>query len=173
MEILELIKKRRSVRSYKSEEIAEKDINTLLEAARWSPSAGSRQPVEIIIVKSQEQKEKLVKNALNQKFIQEAPVVFVVCSDLDRSSSRYGERGKSLYAIQDAAAATQNILLTATALGYGTVWVGAFDESGVSETLQLPENVRPLAIVPIGRPEKVSNPPVRRETKEFTHLEHY
>ncbi|MHA1974942.1 MAG: nitroreductase family protein [Candidatus Hodarchaeales archaeon] len=173
MELLELIKKRRSVRSYKSDEIADEDIQTLLEAARWAPSAGNRQPVEIIIVKSPEQKGLLVKNALNQKFIQEAPVVLVVCSDLERSSSRYGERGSSLYAIQDAAAATQNILLTATAMGYGTVWIGAFDESGVSETLKLPSNIRPLAIIPIGRPAKIGSPPTRREVKELIHYEHY
>ncbi|MHA1974506.1 MAG: nitroreductase family protein, partial [Candidatus Hodarchaeales archaeon] len=60
MELLELIKKRRSVRSYKNDKIAENDIETLLEAARWAPSAGNRQPVEIIVVKSHKQKELLV-----------------------------------------------------------------------------------------------------------------
>jgi nitroreductase len=173
MEQLNLIKKRKSIRSYKSDTVTEEDIHTLLEAARWAPSAGNKQPVEIVIVKSVEQKEKLIEGALGQKFIGQVPVVFVVCADLDRSSARYGERGANLYAIQDAAAATQNILLMATDLNYGTVWVGAFDEKVVSSILKLPSNVRPLAIIPIGRAAQDPSPRPRRELDEFVHHETY
>ena len=81
--------------------------------------------------------------------------------------------GATLYAIQDAAAATQNILLMATALNYGTVWVGAFDEEVVSTILNLPANVRPLAIIPIGRAAKDPSPRPRREIDEFIHHETY
>ncbi len=173
MEQLNLIKKRKSIRAYKNDIVSEEDIHTLLEAARWAPSAGNKQPVEIVIVKSVEQKEKLIEGAFGQKFIGQVPVVFVVCADLDRSSVRYGERGASLYAIQDAAAATQNILLMATDLNYGTVWVGAFDEKVVSSILKLPANVRPLAIIPIGRAAKDPSPRPRREIDEFIHHETY
>jgi nitroreductase len=173
MNQLEMIKKRKSIRSFKSDIVTDDDILTLLEAARWAPSAGNRQPLEIVIVKSAEQKEKLVEGALGQKFIGQVPVVFVICADLERSSSRYAERGETLFAIQDAAAATQNILLMATALNYGTVWVGAFDEKVVSSTLKLPSNVRPLAIIPIGRAAKDPSPRSRREIDEFVHHEVY
>ena len=173
MEQLNLIKKRKSIRSYKSDIVSEEDIHTLLEAARWAPSAGNKQPVEIVIVKSVEQKEKLIEGAYGQKFIGQVPVVFVICANLDRSSARYGERGATLYAIQDAAAATQNILLMATSLNYGTVWVGAFDEKVVSSILKLPANVRPLAIIPIGRAAKDPSPRPRREIDEFIHHETY
>ena len=173
MEQLNLIKKRKSIRAYKNDIVSEEDIQTLLEAARWAPSAGNKQPVEIVIVKSVEQKEKLIEGAFGQKFIGQVPVVFVVCADLDRSSVRYGERGASLYAIQDAAAATQNILLMATDLNYGTVWVGAFDEKVVSLILKLPANVRPLAIIPIGRAAQDPSPRPRRELDEFIHHETY
>ncbi|WP_455142969.1 nitroreductase family protein [Candidatus Hodarchaeum mangrovi] len=173
MDILALIKNRRSIRHFKNDEIPKEDVEKLLEAAQWAPSAGNRQPVEIIIVQSQKQKEKLVANALDQKFIQEAPLVLIVCADLKRSSARYGERGSTLYAIQDAAAATQNILLTATAMGYGSVWVGAFRESDVIETLELPSNVRPLAIIPIGKSDKTPSGPGRRPIEEFVHQEKY
>jgi nitroreductase len=173
MEQLNLIKKRKSIRAYKDDIVSEEDIHTLLEAARWAPSAGNKQPVEIIIVKSVEQKNKLIEGALGQKFIGQVPVVFVVCADLDRSSARYGERGANLYAIQDAAAATQNILLMATDLNYGTVWVGAFDEEVVSSILKLPANVRPLAIIPIGRAAQDPSPRPRREIDEFIHHETY
>ncbi|MHA2496374.1 MAG: nitroreductase family protein, partial [Candidatus Hodarchaeales archaeon] len=119
MDVLSLIRKRRSIRHFKGDEIPKEDVEKLLEAARWAPSAGNRQPVEIIIIESPSQKEQLAEAALQQRFIEAAPVVFAFCADLDRSSARYGTRGSSLYAIQDAAAATQNVLLTATALGLG------------------------------------------------------
>ncbi len=167
------VQKRKSIRAYKNDIVSEEDIHTLLEAARWAPSAGNKQPVEIVIVKSVEQKEKLIEGANGQKFIGQVPVVFVICANLDRSSARYGERGATLYAIQDAAAATQNILLMATALNYGTVWVGAFDEKVVSSILNLPANVRPLAIIPIGRAVKDPPPRPRREIDEFIHHETY
>ncbi len=171
--ILNLIQSRRSIRSFKPDSLTQDEIDKLLEAARWAPSAGNRQPVEIIIVKSSSQKEALVKAALGQAFIESAPVVFVVCADLNRSSSRYGSRGSSLYAIQDAAAATQNILLTAEEMGYATVWIGAFDEDSASSVVKLPKNVRPLAIIPIGKPSEKPAAPPKRNISEFSHREFF
>ncbi len=168
-----MIKKRKSVRSFTSDPVSEEDIQTLLEAARWAPSAGNRQPLEIIIIKSDEQKEKLSEASLGQKPIIQAPVVFVICANVERTSSRYAERGETIYVIQDTAAATQNILLMATALDYGTVWIGAFEEAKVSSVLKLPPNVRPFAIIPIGRPQKIPDPRPRREIDEFVHKEIY
>ncbi|MFX0114878.1 MAG: nitroreductase family protein, partial [Candidatus Hodarchaeota archaeon] len=110
---------------------------------------------------------------LQQRFIAQAPAVFVVCANLNRSSSRYGTRGSSLYAIQDAAAATQNILLTAVDMGLGTVWIGAFDENKASEILNLPSNVRPLAIIPIGMPSEEPAAPPKRNIDDFTHFEKF
>jgi len=173
MSILSLIQKRRSIRSFEPTSLQDDDIKTLLEAARWAPSAGNKQPVEIVIVKSESQKRKLVGAALGQEFIAMAPTVLVVCANLERSSSRYGTRGSSLYAIQDAAAATQNILLTATDLGLGSIWVGAFDEEKVTEVLKLPSGIRPLSIVPIGMSTKESIAPPRRAIDEFTHNDYF
>ncbi|MHA2500391.1 MAG: nitroreductase family protein [Candidatus Hodarchaeales archaeon] len=173
MDVLSLIRKRRSIRHFKGDEIPKEDVEKLLEAARWAPSAGNRQPVEIIIIESPSQKEQLAEAALQQRFIEAAPVVFAFCADLDRSSARYGTRGSSLYAIQDAAAATQNVLLTATALGLGTCWIGAFDEKRAAKVLKLPSHVRPLAIVPIGKPDRGSTAPPRRDIDDFTHHEEF
>ncbi|MFW9917729.1 MAG: nitroreductase family protein [Candidatus Thorarchaeota archaeon] len=173
MDIMSLIQKRRSIRHFKDEAIPKEDVEKLLEAARWAPSAGNRQPLEIIIVESTSQKRQLTEAALQQRFIEAAPVVFAFCADLDRSSARYGTRGSSLYAIQDAAAATQNVLLTAASLGLGTCWVGAFDEKRAAKVLKLPSNVRPLAIVPIGKPARESTAPSRREANDFTHHEEF
>jgi nitroreductase len=77
-------------------------------------------------------------------------VVIAVCADPDRSAARYGKRGTNLYCLQDTAAATEHILLAATALGLGGCWVGAFDEAAAARALALPEHLRPVALVSIG-----------------------
>lgn len=169
MEVFEAIKKRRSIRRFdSSRQISEEQIEKLLEAARWAPSAGNLQSWFFVVVKDQETKEKLVEAAWGQDFIAEVPVVIVSCADLKRSASRYGDRGETLYAIQDTTIASQNICLTATEMGLGTVWVGAFAEEEVSRILELPENLHPIAILPIGYPAESPPPPPRRPIKEIS-----
>ncbi|WP_309492096.1 nitroreductase family protein [Candidatus Hecatella orcuttiae] len=173
MEVLEAIRTRRSIRSYKKEEVKDEDLNRLLEAGRWAPSAGNVQPWEFIVVKRGEAKAKLAQAALNQRFIAEAPVVIVVCADLQRASWAYGERGETLYCLQDTAAAVQNMLLAAHALGLGTCWVGAFHEEAVRRSLDIPPRVRPVALLPIGKP--AGRPPSmsKRPLGEILHFERF
>ena len=90
--------------------------------------------------------------AAHQEFVAEAPVVIVVCAVPGESARRYGERGRSLYSLQDTAAATQNILLAAAELGLGSCWVGAFEERAAATALGLPPAWRPVALVPVGHP---------------------
>jgi nitroreductase len=148
--VFEAIKERRSIRTFTDKNISEEDVKRLLEAARWAPSAGNTQPLELVVVKSNETKRKLSKAALNQTFIQKAPVVIVVCADVTRSSRSYGNRGEQLYSIQDTAAATQNILLAAQELGLATCWIGAFIEKEVGKAVNAPKKVKPVAIIPVG-----------------------
>ena len=161
MDVFEAIKGRRSVREFESTPVKEKDLEKILDAARWAPSAGHCQPLELVVVKDQVTKQGLVRAALEQTFIAEAPVAIVVCANVARTSRRYGRRGEELYCIQDTAAATQNIHLAAYALGYATCWVGAFDEGAVAEVIKAPVGVRPVAIVPIGKPAEKPSPPQR------------
>ncbi|MEM4201893.1 MAG: nitroreductase family protein, partial [Candidatus Hadarchaeum sp.] len=88
-----------------------------------------------------------------------------------RTASRYGDRGRNLYCIQDTAAVAQNIHLAAYALGYGTCWVGAFDEKAVAEAIKAPEGIRPLIMIPIGKPREKPKPTSRAPLKERIHLE--
>jgi len=173
MKILEIIKTRRSTRRFREEDVSEEDLMKILEAAIWAPSAGNRQPWEFIIVKDKHLKEKIAEAAYNQKWMTTAPVIIVICADEMRSASRYGERGRSLYCIQDTAAATQNILLAAHALNYGTCWVGAFDENRVKEILGIPRNVRPVALIPIGRADEHPKPPSRIPLERLIHRDGY
>lgn len=141
----------------------------ILNSAIMAPSAGNCQPWEFVVVKDQAQKERLVHAALGETFIVEAPVNIVVCANVPRTSRRYGRRGEELYCIQDTAAAVQNILLAAYALGYATCWVGAFDEYAVAEVIKAPAGVRPIAIVPIGKPAEKPSPPQRMPLSKITH----
>ncbi len=170
MKILKTIKQRRSVRSFKNKRVDADKINRLMEAARWAPSAGNLQDWFFVIVKSQETKEKLARAAFNQSFVSQAPVVIVSCADLSRISSRYGERGRDLYSIQDTALATHNIWLSATEMGLGAVWVGAFSEKEVSEILELPSHLRPVALLPLGYPDQHPSAPSRRQKQEISKI---
>lgn len=93
--------------------------------------------------------------------------MIVVCADEKRSSTAYGNRGKLLYCLQDTAAATQNILLTAHSLGLGSCWVGAFDEESARKALNTPKEVRPVAIIPIGYPDETPRQRSRRPLTEI------
>jgi nitroreductase len=84
--------------------------------------------------------------------------VLVFCAAPDRAA-KYGERGRTLYALQDATIAVVHAQLTATALGLATCWVGAFDEAAVVQSLQLPSGLRPVVLLPVGYPAEA--PPSR------------
>jgi nitroreductase len=167
MELLEAIKDRRSIRTFKPQDVEEATVMKLIEAARWAPSAGNIQPWKFVIIRKPHVKSALAKAASNQAHIEEAPVVIVVCADEKRSSTGYGNRGKLLYCLQDTAAATQNILLTAHSLGLGSCWIGAFDENLARKTLNIPVGVRPVAIIPVGYPDETPRQRSRRPLTEI------
>jgi nitroreductase len=167
MDILSVIKGRRSVRDFLTKEIPEELINELVEALIWAPSAGNLQARRFIFVKNPEIKKKLARAALGQSFIAEAPLVLVGCADLERIARRYGSRGMNLYVIQDVSASIMQLMLFAHEKGLGTVWVGAFDEKAVSDILHLPSHLRPVAIVPVGYPARIPPPAPRRPLKDL------
>jgi len=164
MEVLEAILKRRSIRKFKKEKIPEETIEKLKDALIWAPSAGNLQARKFYFVFNEQIKQKLKRAALNQDFIEKAPLVIVGCCDLEKISW-YGERGKNLYTICDVAAAVENLMILATSEGLGTCWVGAFNEKEVAKILNLPQNERPIVIIPAGFPEEIPPSP-EREPKE-------
>ena len=165
-ETIQTILQRQSCRYFLSDELPEKHLKLLLECMRWAPSAGNMQPWRFYVVRDDERKQGLVASAYGQRFIADAPVVMVVCAVADESAARYSERGATLYCIQDTAAAVQNLLLAATALGYGTCWIGAFDEQAAAEALKLPRRERPVAIIPVGKPSRMGSRTNRRPVDE-------
>ncbi|MGB9920732.1 MAG: nitroreductase family protein [Moorellales bacterium] len=159
-DLIRLVRNRRSVRSFSSLPVPTELIITLLEAARWAPSAGNLQPWHFYAVRAPETKYALARAAA-QIFVAEAPVVIAVCALPEQSASIYGERGRHLYCLQDTAAATQNLLLAATAAGLSSCWVGAFDEEEVRRVLGLGPEVRPVALVPLGYGREKPRPVAR------------
>lgn len=168
MDLYEAIYGRKSVRSYADRDVPPELVEKLLQAACQAPTAGNLQPWRFWVVRNREAKERLVRVAYGQSFVAEAPVVIVVGADLSTSARGYGERGSHLYAIQDTAAAIENLLLVAQAEGLGACWVGAFNEDAARRSLDIPRSVRPVAIIPIGYPAVSRPKPSRRSIAELT-----
>jgi len=170
MEVRTAIRERRSIRAFKSDPVAEEVVEELMELANMAPSAGNLQAREFIAVRDDKTKEGLAAAALNQMFISEVPVCIVVCVNYERIA-HYGERGRELYVFHDTGAAIQNILLAVHDMGLGAVWVGAFDEDPVKRILNLPEHIRPVAIIPVGHPVEQPRMRSRRDLSDILRKE--
>lgn len=167
--VFEIIRTRRSIRSFSDREISDSTLQKILEAGWLAPSAGNRQPVEFIVVKDSSVKQKIS----SQEFVRESTVVIVVIVNLERTASRYGDRGERMYIYHDSGAAVQNILLMCKALGLGSCWIGAFNDERVSRLLELPEHVLPMAIIPIGYPNEDPEAPRKIPLDKIQHDEIY
>lgn len=170
MDCIEVIKERRSIRKFKAQTVGKEVIEELLNAAQMAPSAGNLQARDFVVVTNETTKQKLTRAALGQTFIEQAPVAIVAVANIERSSRVYKARGE-LYAVQDATAGIENLLLAAHAKGLATCWVGAFDENAVSEILGLPHRTRPVAIIPLGYADEAPAAPPRISMEKMVHWE--
>ena len=179
-ETLETIQARRSIRRYQKREVPRELLNTLLEAARWAPSAHNRQPWRFAVMEAGRVKEPLA-GAMGERLradlqrdgvapeliekdaarsyqrITSAPVVIVVCvtmRDMDSYADERRNRAEYLMATQSVAMATQNLLLAAHTLGLGACWMCAplFCPDVVRDVLDLPEDWQPQALITLGYP---------------------
>ena len=110
-----------------------------------------------------------MRASYDQEFLVQAPLVLVFCAAPARSAVRYTERGETLYCIQDATIACTYAMLAATALGLGSVWVGAFDEDAVYKVIGTVLNQRPVAMLPIGYPNETPRIRTRRALDDIIH----
>ncbi|MBN1163090.1 MAG: nitroreductase family protein [Candidatus Krumholzibacteriota bacterium] len=169
MDIYEAIKQRTSVRAYKPDPVEDDKLNRVLEAARLAPSGKNGQPWTFIIVKNEDTRKKLVPACKNQRFISQAPVVIAVCGREEMAYQKMGGYWNSLPV--DIGICLEHLMLAAEAEGLGTCWIGAFLEEEVREILQVPPEVKILALTPLGYPdaEKVFRP--RKELREIVMYE--
>jgi nitroreductase len=158
--LMKLIKERRSIRMYNPDkEISEKDILSVIEAARFAPSACNSQPWRFIIVRDQEKRERFVKECLGgivpNKFALHAPVIIVMAADMKIHRARIGEKLKNIdYHQIDLGIAGEHLVLRAQELGLGTCWLGWFNVKKVSALIDLPKRVRPVSLFTLGYPAK-------------------
>jgi nitroreductase len=167
MDLFDAIQARQSVRAYQPADVPAEKLEAILSAANQAPSAGNLQAYQIYLIRDHKSKQALAKAARNQDFLAQAPLVLVFCTHPDRSATRYGERGKQLYCFQDAAIAAAYAQLAAVALGLATCWVGAFDDLGVSQAIDLPAHQHPIALLPIGYPAEAPHRTPRRSLSDM------
>jgi nitroreductase len=165
MKVLDVIQKRRSVRKYKEDPIPEKALMRVLEAARLAPSGKNFQPWKFIIVKDKTLKEKLAQASAGQFFMAEAPIIIVGCGFPDNCYAHMGRYMKSWSV--DVTIALEHLILQAQEEGLGTCWIGSFEEEEVKAILNIPENVKVLALTPLGYPDEIPRFRGRKSLDEF------
>lgn len=147
MEFMDVIRKRKSTRSYKDADVEEEKLNQLFEAARLAPSWANKQCWKYIIVNDKEKIQKLAAGFINS-WMKNVKLVIVACADPKKSGSKNGMD----YFLVDVAISMEHLILAATDLGLGTCWIGGFDEKTVKEILNLPERIKVVALTPVGYP---------------------
>ncbi len=164
--MLDLIKKRRSIRAYTEEPVPEADVKALLEAAMAAPSAHNAQPWEFIVVRREDLRRQLAETHQWSDICSDAPVVFVVC----------GHERRSDHWVEDTSAATENLLLAVAGVGLGAVWVGIYPrpqrEAHVRKVLSIPDGMRVLCLVAVGHPAE-SKPPHTKYDESKVHYDGY
>lgn len=170
-----------STRGFTSKQIPEHILYDIIYAGTQAPSSGNMQPWEFIVVHEEENKSAIVsatftgfysEKAPHQTWIQTASKIIVICKNVKRTASRYGDLANKWTSI-DVANAVQNMILTATHYGVASCWVGGIREDLLCKTLKIPDYVSPLGLLPLGYPAQKSEPKYKMEPKWVTHSERY
>ena len=165
MDVLEAIKGRRSIRKYQQEPVSGEQVMQVLEAGRWAPSRGNSQPWKFIILQNTQGRVDLAEAIPTGKFLAEASLGIAVV--VNPRTSKHPE--------QEGAAAIQNILLEAHALGFGTYWIsvhGTGCEEKAKQILQIPDEEWLLSIISVGYPAEIPEKG-RKELDEITFRDKY
>ncbi len=162
MDFLNLVQERYSIRKYQEKEVSPELLDYVLECARLAPSACNLQPWHFFVIQSDEAKEK-IRSCYNRPWFS-APVFILACADLSQSWKRKSD-GKD-HADVDVSIAFEHICLAAAAQGLGTCWVCNFDVQSCIDLFELPDGMQPVAITPLGYPEKEDVKRTSRKLKE-------
>ena len=199
MNVLDAIRRRRSIRDYKPDKIPEDVLDRLLEALRLAPTGGNRQPFKFIVVQDKDTREQVASACrwvpgfpTGQKFIADAPVVIVACGSEKEAITRFYKDGKTsltmgiapeavdkdpyeynnLMAV-DLAIALDHLTLVATEEGLGTCWIAALDERELKKVLSVPVGMRVLFVIPVGFATSWPGPRPRKALEQITCREKY
>jgi len=144
MELLELVRRRRSIRRFRPEAVPREALQEILESARLAPSWGNNQCWRFIVVDDPEVRLRLAEQG--SRWIRDTPVLVVACADPTMSMIK----GDQLFYLADIAVAMEHMVLAATERGLGSCWFGSFDEAGVREVLQVPAFIRVPLMLALG-----------------------
>ena len=140
-DLLEFIKNRRSIRSFQDKKVPENEIQMILEAGRWAPSASNKQPWEFYLIRDKEILKEISKNAIYGRHIKRAPFAIAIVGKKTTSPNYY---------IQDTSLVSMTMMLMAWSLGIGTCWIGSMNREKAKEILGLTENDYLLTVLPMG-----------------------
>ena len=169
---LDLLRKRRTVRKFKTDEVGDEMVEALLEAASVAPNRLDRRPLHYVVIRDVMTKRRIAEALRVRPYIEQAPVVLAVCGDAAISAA---------YEF-DASAAIENILLAAMSLGLGAAWVGSKDSTMWQQSLQalckttaIPEKIDVVALVCIGYPDEQKRPydPGEKRDPTRVHYDHW
>ncbi len=167
MDFAELIEDRHSIRAFEEREVERAKLDDVLHAARRAPSAGNLQAYKVAVVRAPSLRRRLARAALDQDFVAQAPLTLVFLADPSASGAKYSRRGETLYAVQDATIACAHAQLAACDAGLGSCWVGAFREDDVRDALGVKQNLRPIALLPLGYAAEVPETTPRRPLSDM------
>lgn len=172
MDFEEVMKGRRSVRAFDTRSVSINTIFKIIDAARWAPTSGNVNDWEVVIIQKPERKFAIAEAAIGQYWMTRAPYILIFCSRIEKTKRLYGRRGE-IYAIQNASAAIQNVLLEAYNEGLAGCWVGAFEEESIKSIIRAGDDLRVAALVPIGYPLENPAAPKRPELKSIVYFGKY
>lgn len=159
---------RRSIRTYKTDDVGDDLIRDILEAAMAAPSAVAKDPWDFVVVRDAEMRAKIAEGLPNGKMIAKAPVGIIVCGDLQRAHD-----GQLSYMLQDCSAAIENLLLAVNSLGLGACWLGVHPREEravhIRGLLNIPEHITPVAGIAIGWPAETQDPRTRYRDSAVHH----
>ena len=184
MEVMEVIKTRRSIHRYKTTPVDEKTVELVLEAARWAPSWTNTQCWRFIVVRDNSIKDELAATLKSSRpdgtnaateAVRNAPVVIVACAELEKSGYYHEEPAtdKGDWYMFDVALAMQNLVLAACSMGLGTVYVGLFDARKAASILDVPDGFCVVSLTPLGYPDQEPAPRPRKELSEIVFYDKY
>lgn len=174
-DLMDVIRKRRSIRNYEQKEVPRDVLQTILEAVQYSPSWANTQCWEVIVVTDPDVKQQLQEAVPKvnpaHKSITAAPVILALCARKGTSgyykdvvTTQFGD-----WFMFDLGLAAQSICLAAHSLGLGSLIVGLYDHARTKAVLGVPEGIEQVSLITLGYASKVPSPPKRRDISEFTH----
>jgi nitroreductase len=151
LEFFDVVRTRRSVRSFKPRPVSERALKRILRAVRIAPSGSNRQPWRFIVVRDEAVKQKLIPACGDQKWLAEALIIIAACGQVF-DYNRGGYMGDSSFLV-DVSIGMTHLILAARNEGLGTCWIGMFDNEEVKKVLGVPEGWNVVGLTPLGYPK--------------------